>query len=102
MPVIHQPVITEKTMQRVPEGCYTFRVAKTANKIVIAKEIKRLYNVDVVSVRMINAKGKVKNFRRIPGKRIDQKKAIVTLKPGQKIPGFESGKEEKAKQKAKK
>ena len=102
MSQFYQPIITEKTMQRVPEGRYTFRVSKGANKITIAKDIKRLYGVDVMAVHIINHKGKTKNFRRIPGKRIDQKKAIITLKSGQKIPGFESSKEEKTKEKAKK
>ncbi|MDO8513326.1 MAG: 50S ribosomal protein L23 [bacterium] len=88
-----QPVITEKSMQLAPSGQYTFEVHPNTNKIEIAKEIKRLYKVDVVSVKIISTKGKYKIYKRIKGKQSDIKKAIIILKSGNKIPGFEMAKE---------
>lgn len=92
MSVILHPIITEKSMLLVPEGRYTFEVTPQANKIEIAKEIKQEYKVDVIGVRVINLPGKSRNFRRIPGRTSNRHKAIVTLKKGQKISGFETGK----------
>jgi large subunit ribosomal protein L23 len=76
-------------MLAVPDGHYTFEVSNDTNKVEIAKEIKSLYKVTPVEVRVANIKGKTKFFRRVEGKRSDVKKAIVTLKKGDKIPGFE-------------
>lgn len=84
-----KPIITEKSMLLVPEGQYTFEVHPDTNKVEIAKEIKRLYKVDAKEVKIINTKGKIKNFRRRAGKQSDVKKAIIILKAGQKISGFE-------------
>jgi large subunit ribosomal protein L23 len=89
MPAIIRPIITEKTMQAVPDGHYTFEVSQDTNKIEVAKEIKSLYKVEPKEVRILNVKGKVKIFKRVPGRRSDVKKAVVTLKSGDKIPGFE-------------
>lgn len=89
MSILIKPIITEKSMRLVPDGQYTFIVHPDTNKIEITKEIKRLYKVDTKEVRIINAKGKVKTFRRHAGKQSDIKKAIIILKAGQKISGFE-------------
>lgn len=89
-----KPIITEKTMQMAPNGQYTFEVSENANKIEVAKEIKRLYKAEVKDVKILNIKGKVKTFKRIKGKQSDVKKAIIVLKPGSKIPGFEMATED--------
>lgn len=93
MALLIQPVITEKSMQLAPNGQYTFKVSASANKIEIAKEIKRLYKTKVKEVKIINTKGKIKTYRRIKGKQSDIKKAIVILQPGEKIAGFEMANE---------
>lgn len=99
MSVIIAPIITEKSMQLLPEGRYTLHVSPNANKIEIAKEIEKRYKVSVVSVNIINIKGKVKLSprTRIKGRRSDVKKAIITLKKGDKLPGFEVGSEDQDK-----
>lgn len=89
-----KPIITEKTMQMAPNNQYTFEVEPNANKIEIAKEVKRLYKAEVKEVRIQNIRGKVKAFRRHLGKQSDVKKAIIILKPGSKIPGFEMSTED--------
>lgn len=89
--VILSPVITERTMQLVKSGKYTFKVAKTADKRKIKKALKEKFNVDAVSVATISVRPRKKNMQRreytVPG----FKKAIASLKPGQKIDLFEVG-----------
>lgn len=88
--IIEAPLITEKSMTATEHGKYTFRVAKTANKIEIAKAVEEVFNVKVDSVNTMTVKGKKKRIGRHPeGKTADWKKAIVSLKPGNKIEIFE-------------
>lgn len=99
MPVIHSSIITEKSMQLLPDNRYTLRIDNKTNKISIAKEIAKKFKVKVINVRTMNVKGKIKyNARtRQSGKKSDYKKAIITLAKGDKIPGFETdeGKDDK-------
>jgi large subunit ribosomal protein L23 len=64
-------------------------VARTANKIEIQRAVEAVFNVKVDSVRTMQVRGKVKRQGRYSGRRNDWKKAIVTLKPDQKIELFE-------------
>ena len=90
MRILIKPVITEKSMTDVSLGRYVFMVAKSANKPEIAKAIYDLYKVKPVKINIITKKGEEKLIRgRYPAKTKSTKKAIVTLKKGQKIPGFE-------------
>jgi large subunit ribosomal protein L23 len=90
MQVLITPVITEKSLGKIAEGRYVFKVSSKANKASIAVAIEELYKVDVVAVRIINVKGKLKLIRgRFPSQKKDWKKAIISLKKGQKIAGFE-------------
>jgi large subunit ribosomal protein L23 len=88
--LIKGPVITEKTHAlRAAANKVTFRVAVKANKIEIRKAIEELFKVKVLTVNTIRLRGKKKRMGRTEGVRPDWKKAIVTLAPGEKIPGFE-------------
>lgn len=88
--VIEQPLITEKSMDGVADGKYTFRVSKDSNKIEIRQAVEKLFNVKVEDVNTLTVKGKKRRQGRLPeGKTPDWKKAIVTLKPGEKIEIFE-------------
>lgn len=73
-------------------GFYTFAVDKDSNKREIAELVEKKFNVEVVSVRTTNIKGKQKNQRSKRGfyKIQDLKKAIVGVKKGQKIALFEA------------
>ena len=71
------------------EGKYAFVVAKTANKIEIAKAVETVFNVKVLAVNTLNVMGKTKRMGRHEGKRPDYKKAIVKLAPGERIEFFE-------------
>lgn len=90
--VIRKPVITEKSMKEVSRGRYTFAVDRRASKGAIAIAVKALFLVDPVKVQVVTVPGK----RRRTGKKRIQfvfprwKKAVVTLKPDQKIAIFEA------------
>lgn len=92
--ILKRPLITEKMSALADKRQYAFEVDINANKIEIARAIEKKFNVTVESIRTIRSKGKRKSQMtkrgRIPGKRADFKKAIVTLKLDQKIDFFEN------------
>ena len=89
--IILRPVITEASMQGIAMRKYTFKVAKTANKIEIGKAVEALFGVKVASVNTMRVRGQVRRQGRFEGRRPDWKKAIVTLKADSKgIEFFES------------
>ena len=83
--ILVQPLITEKVTDMATKNQYVFAVHPSANKIEVASEIKKTYNVEPVKVNMINVSGKKVRFGRNFGKQKDWKKAIVILKKGDKI-----------------
>ena len=88
--IIRKVLITEKgTLMRETHNEYSFEVARDANKIEIKRAVETVFNVKVDDVRTMQQRGKTKRQGRWVGKRNDWKKAIVTLKPDQKIELFE-------------
>jgi large subunit ribosomal protein L23 len=88
--LIKGPVISEKShLQKADGNKVSFRVDSSANKIEIRKAIEALFKVKVLKVNTVSVMGKNKRLGRTEGKRSDWKKAIVTLAPGDKIPGLE-------------
>ncbi|NLO20507.1 MAG: 50S ribosomal protein L23 [Syntrophomonadaceae bacterium] len=87
--IIIRPVVTEKTMNLLVDNKYTFIVDKKANKTEIKNAIESIFNVKVEKVYTMNVKGKPKRMGKSVGRTPNRKKAIVALKPGQKIPLFE-------------
>lgn len=84
--ILKRPLLTEKgTDQKEAMNKYLFEVDSSANKIQIRSAVEKIFNVKVNDVHTINIKGKVKRVGRNFGKRSDWKKAIVTLKAGEKI-----------------
>ena len=64
---------------------YEFKVAKNASKISVRDAIEKLYKVRVVKVNMITMPAKSRQVGRYKGTKSGFRKAIVTLKPGDKI-----------------
>ena len=88
--IIRRPLVTEKsTRQKDENRQYVFEVDGNANKIEIQSAVERLFKVKVLEVRTCNVLGKVKRLGRKFGKRADWKKAVVTLKEGDRIEFFE-------------
>ena len=86
--IIVQPVISEKSTDLALLNKYVFKVNIAANKIVIKKAIKHLFDVEPLNVNVIVSRGKEKRMRYRKGNRSAYKKAIVTLKKGDKIDVF--------------
>ena len=90
--VIKRPLITEKTHRLVKEkNEYTLVVDSKAAKKLIKKATEELFGVKVLGIKILNRQGKMKRVgkSRKPAKIAGYKKAIVTLKEGDKIPLFE-------------
>jgi large subunit ribosomal protein L23 len=83
--LIKKPWITEKATRLNEIGQYVFLVTPEATKSEVKKLVKAMYKVDPVRVNIINRQGKNKKYRNVVNKRADLRKAIVTLKSGQKI-----------------
>ncbi len=79
--------LTEKATKLSSElGQYTFEVAKSATKYTIADAVEKAFKVTVTRVNVQNYRGKNKKSRQgRPSTTSDYKKAIVTLKAGDKI-----------------
>ncbi|MDO4565966.1 MAG: 50S ribosomal protein L23 [Oscillospiraceae bacterium] len=82
--IVLAPVITEKSMAATADKKYTFKVAKDAGKIEIAKAVEELFDVKVAKVHTISVRGKLRRQGRYQGYTAAWKKAIVTLKPESK------------------
>lgn len=81
--VVKEPIITEKSTAQTAQGKYTFKVEKKVSKGDIRRAVEKLFGVKVLDVKTANVRGK--------GVRSDWKKAVVTLKEGDKIDIFEVG-----------
>ena len=88
--IIVRPVVSEKSYAGLEQNSYTFLVVGEANKTEIKEAIQQIWNVRVLSVNTIKRKGKVKRTRLGIGRRPDQKRAMVTLAPGDSIEIFEA------------
>lgn len=90
--IIIAPVITEKAVAALPEKKYTFRVAKGANKIEIAKAVETIFEgTKVAKVNTISMKGRKRRMGRSEGYTSDWKKAVVTLSADSKTIEFFDG-----------
>jgi large subunit ribosomal protein L23 len=83
--VIRKPIITEKATMASEANAVVFEVAIDSTKPQIKEAVEALFGVKVKAVNTTITKGKTKRFRGILGRRVDIKKAIVTLAPGQSI-----------------
>lgn len=89
--IILKPVITEKSMDGLQEGKYTFKVVKDATKPEIKKAVEKLFGVEVNKVTTMNVNGKEKRMGRYVGTTAAWKKAIVTLTADSKAIEFFEG-----------
>ncbi len=89
--IILRPIITEESMQNIALKKYTFKVAKDANKIEIAKAVEELFDVKVAKVNTVSVRGKLRRQGRFEGYTASWKKAIVTLTEDSKTIEFFDG-----------
>jgi len=83
--IIKSLMRTEKSTVYEPDRKYLFLVDNKANKIQIKRAVEQIYKVKVEDVNTFVSFGKLKRVRHQLGRTTDKKKAVVTLKPGQKI-----------------
>ncbi|MCL6096274.1 MAG: 50S ribosomal protein L23 [Patescibacteria group bacterium] len=90
--IIIAPIISEKSMSDVAKNKFTFRVARRADKLSIKKAVEEKFKVNVLSVATVTSKGRSSRTgtRRVETIQQPKKKAIVTLKAGQKIALFDT------------
>ncbi len=87
--IIKKPVISEKTtILTERDNKYVFEVDTRANKIQIKRAVEEVFKVGVTKVRTMRVRGKAKRVRFKVGLTPERKKAIVTLKQGDRIELF--------------
>jgi len=87
--VIIKPVLSEKSTELNAVGKYVFKVPMSANKHLVKKAVRAIFNVTPEQVNIIRVRGKRKRVRHSYGNTPAWKKAIITLKQGEKIEIFE-------------
>ena len=84
-----RPVVTEKSTLLQGQDKYVFEVVPRANKVMVREAVERAYNVKVLKVNILKNRGKMKRYGPRRVKTPDIKKAVVTLKQGDRIQVFE-------------
>ena len=87
--IIRRPLITEKTTGlNERDNKVAFEVDRLANKLEIKRAVEQLFDVKVTEVHTLSMHGKLKRMGMHQGRRADWKKALVTLRQGDKIELF--------------
>ena len=87
--VLRRPLITEKSTGLQAENKYAFEVASGANKHQIKQAVGKAFGVTVTAVNVMIVRGKTRRVGRRQVSTPSWKKAVVTLKPGDKMGLFE-------------
>jgi large subunit ribosomal protein L23 len=82
---IIKPRVTEKAIVSTDKNKYVFLVSKNANKDNLAQEVKMTYKVSPTKINIVNTSARTVMRKGRPGQVSAFKKAIVTLKKGDKI-----------------
>jgi large subunit ribosomal protein L23 len=88
--ILRRPLVTEKNAALQASGKYVFEVDRRANKIQVKDAVEKAFNVTVTGVNIMNMPGKMKRMGKGMTLTPNWKKAVVTLKPGDKIDLFEN------------
>ncbi len=84
--VIKKPLFTEKGLDlKERENKILLQVSSDANKHEIKQAVEEIFKVKVEKVATINLRGKLKRLGKSVGRRSDKKKAVITLKQGEKL-----------------
>ncbi len=86
--ILLAPIVSEKATALSEENKYVFRVKSEANKHQVKEAVERAYNVTVLKVNIIKKPSKKRRLGRTEGYVSGFKKAVVTLKKGDKIEIF--------------
>lgn len=83
--ILRKPHVTEKATDLTAQNQYVFEVFPTSNKNQVKIAVEDVYGVDIKQVRIINIPRRRRRLGKIQGWQSGYKKAVVTLKEGQKI-----------------
>lgn len=86
--MVRDPHISEKGTILAESNKYVFKVYERANKPEIKKSVEGIYGVDVTAVNIITVPHKKRRIGKTEGFKKGYKKALVTIKEGQKIEIF--------------
>lgn len=86
--ILFRPVVSEKGTHLANSGRYVFAVHPKANKSEIRKSVERVYDVHVEKVGIVKMRPKLRRYGRTAGKTAAWKKAVITVREGEKIPGI--------------
>jgi large subunit ribosomal protein L23 len=87
--VLKRPLVTEKNTSLQAQGKYAFEVDKDANKVQVKQSVEKAFKVTVTGVNMLTVRGRERRVGRRVVAGSSWKKAVVTLKAGDKIQIFE-------------
>ncbi|MCX6004301.1 MAG: 50S ribosomal protein L23 [Chloroflexi bacterium] len=87
--VLRRPLVTEKVSRLAEQNKYAFEVYKKASKEQIKQAVEKAFKVGVIGVNIINVPGETRRMGKREVTRASWKKAVVTLKEGDKIQFFE-------------
>jgi large subunit ribosomal protein L23 len=87
--VLLKPLVTEKNTTLAAAGKYVFEIGKTANKYEVKNAVEKAFKVTVTAVNITTTPGEMRRVGRNKVIRPSRKKAVVTLKAGDKIEFFE-------------
>ena len=87
--VLIKPLITEKNTMLGAEGKYTFKIDRRANKVQVKEAVESIFKVNVTAVNTNSVPPKSRRVGRTIGKTQAWKKAVVTVRAGQRIELFE-------------
>ncbi|RJR32036.1 50S ribosomal protein L23 [Candidatus Parcubacteria bacterium] len=87
--ILIEPIVSEKATALGAQNSYVFEVHPDSNKIEIKKAIEAVYRVTPLSVNIVRVSGKYVTHGKTSGRTKNWKKAIVTLKQGDKIQIYE-------------
>ena len=82
---IISPIVTEKSTNLSEQNKIVFKVSDKLNKIILKKNIEKIFKVNVIKVNIINKQPRKKIAKGKKVKIQGYKKAIITLKKGQNI-----------------
>lgn len=86
--IVKEPHISEKATDLAEKNKYTFKVYENSNKMEIKKSVEGIYGVNVLDVKVLQSPGKKRRLGKTEGFKKGFKKAIITVKEGQKIEIF--------------
>ena len=87
--IVLAPVMSEKSYSGIESGTYTFKVHADAHKSQIRQAVEQLFDAKVERVNVLKVQSKPKRRGLFKGARPGWKKAVVQLRPGQRIEFFE-------------